>query len=204
MFNTGLQQVTAASTIYVAGVPMPTYALRPTIIKQETKDRCSAAVIQTVLKYMGATYPSQTTIMAAWGKSSAGAQYYPTFTQLKNYINARKPSSYTDYVLVVYAGNQYDFNTMLKFGVEHFQPMLLLMSNPTSSTANWPYKTDGHFSLCNGILTWDKNDYFIGDPYYFPGYGGITGSIGEHQKAWGKLNSVIKNKHGSGNQIVAY
>jgi hypothetical protein len=82
--------------------------------------------------------------------------------------------------------------------------MVFAMKNSTTSTANWPYKTDGHYSICSGLLTWENNQYFIGDPYYFSGYVAGAGNTGYHNKSWGQLNTVITNSHGSGNQHIVW
>lgn len=187
---------TRATTI-VAGVAMPDYALWPKIYKQERSDWCSAATIQTVLKYIGATSPAQSTIMNYW--KSIGYTY-PDLPLVRNYLNARLPSGYHSYYQEIYAGNQTTFNMCLKWDVENYQPMVLLMRNNTTSTTNWPYKTTGHFCICSGLLTWANNQYFIGDPYYFSGYVPGAGSTGDHNKTWGKLDTVIRNRFGSGQE----
>lgn len=106
------------------------------------------------------------------------------------------------YSVVNYGGSQTTFNTDLKSNVEDRQPMIIHMSNPTSSTANWPYYTLGHFCICSGLLTWEDNNYFMGDPYYFSSYiSSATANDGEHKKTWTQLNTVITNKFGSGSQL---
>lgn len=185
------------TTSIIANVDMPDYALWPTIYKQEKSDWCSAGTIQTALKYVGATSPSQSTIMNYW--ESLGYTY-PDLPLVRNYINARLPSNYAPYYQEIYAGNQTTFNVCLKYDVENYQPMVLLMKNDTTSTTNWPYRTSGHFCICSGLLTWENNQYFIGDPYYFSTYVSGAGTIGEHKKTWTKLNTVITNKFGAGQQ----
>lgn len=196
--------VSTRDTTTVAGVAMPDYALWPTIYKQERSDWCSAATIQTVLKYIGVTSPSQSTIMNYW--KSLGYTY-PDLPLVRNYLNARLPSSYVSYVQNIYAGDQTAFNRCIKYDVENYQPTILLMRN-TSSYANYqtnlPYTTNGHFCICSGLLTWEGNQYFIGDPYYFSGYVNGAGTTGEHKKTWTKLNKVINNRFGSGQERIVY
>ena len=187
---------TRATTI-VAGIALPDYALWPKIYKQERSDWCSAATIQTVLKYIGATSPAQSTIMNYW--KSIGYTY-PDLPLVRNYLNARHPSGYASYYQEIYAGSQTVFNRCLKWDVENYQPMVILMKNNTTSTTNWPYKTTGHFCICSGLLTWESNQYFMGDPYYFSGYVNGAGSTGEHKKTWIKLNKVINNRFGTGQE----
>ncbi len=182
---------------FVAGIAMPDYALWPKIYKQERSDWCSAATIQTVLKYIGADSPAQSTIMNYW--KSIGYTY-PDLPLVRNYLNARHPSGYASYYQEIYAGSQTAFNRCLKWDVENYQPMVILMRNNTTSTTNWPYKTTGHFCICSGLLTWESNQYFMGDPYYFSGYVNGAGSTGEHKKTWVKLNKVINNRFGTGQE----
>lgn len=187
---------TRATTI-VAGVAMPDYALWPKIYKQERSDWCSAATIQTVLKYIGAASPAQSTIMNYW--KSIGYTY-PDLPLVRNYLNARLPSGYQSYYQEIHAGNQTTFNMCLKWDVENYQPMVILMRNNTTSTVNWPYKTTGHFCICSGLLTWANNQYFMGDPYYFSDYVPGAGNAGDHNKTWEKLNKVINNRFGTGQE----
>lgn len=191
----------ATTKAVVAGVSMPGYALWPTIYKQQTSTYCSAATVYTVAKYIGATPPSQSAIMNFW-KSQWGVTY-PDLPLVRNYMNLHlpgKPSTYVQYVNKTYAGNQTTFNKDLKNNVLNYQPMILLMRN-TSGTTNWPYVTNGHFCICNGLLTWENNKYFIGDPYYFSSYvPGATANNGEHKKTWNQLNAVITSRFSSGTQ----
>ena len=191
----------AASGVTVAGVTMPTYALWPTIYKQATSTYCSAGTVYTVGKYIGANPPSQSSIMSFW-KSQWGVTY-PDLPLIRNYMNLHLPgkkSSYVPYVYKKYAGSQKTFNTDLKNNVLNYQPMIIIMKNP-SGTTNWPYKTNGHFCMCNGLLTWENNKYFMGDPYYFSSYvSSATANNGEHKRTWTQLNNVITNKFGSGSQ----
>lgn len=191
-----------ASRTVVAGVNMPDYALAPIIYKQEKRDWCSAGTIQTVLNYVGATSPTQQTIMNAW--QSNWNVTYPDLPLIRNYINPRLPSNYGDYATVVYAGNQEIFNSALQFDVLQYQPTIIHMGNNTTSTANWPYKTAGHFCICNGLLTWENNKYFMGDPYYFSTYVSGAGNVGTHNRTWSQLNTVITNKFGSGSQMILF
>jgi len=187
--------------VVVAGVDMPNYCLWPTIYKQSTSTYCSAGTVYTVGKYIGANPPAQASIMAFW--QSQWSVTYPDLPLIRNYMNLHlpgKPSNYVSYVHKVYGGNQTTFNTDLKSDVLKYQPMILHMKN-SSGTTNWPYTTDGHFCICDGLLTWESNLYFIGDPYYFTSYvSGATANNGEHKKTWSQLNTVITNRHGSGNQ----
>lgn len=191
----------ASTTDIVAGVSMPDYALWPTIYKQYNKSSCSAATVYTVAKYIGATPPSQEEIMAFW--FDEWKKPLPDLPLMRNYLNnhlSGKPSDYIPYAYKKYAGDQTTFNTMLKNNVLNYQPMILLIKN-SSGTTNWPYTTNGHFCICSGLLTWENNKYFIGDPYYFTGYvSGATANNGEHKRTWTQLNNVITNKFGSGLQ----
>lgn len=55
--------------------------------------------------------------------------------------------------------------------------------------------------MCNGLLTWESNKYFIGDPFYFSSYvSGAKANNGELKRTWTQLNNVITNKFGSGSQ----
>ena len=79
------------------------------------------------------------------------------------------------------------------------------MKNDTSSTLNWPYRTGGHYSICCGYLTWENNQYFIGDPYYFSDYvPSATADDGYHKKSWEQLNTVITSSHGQNNQHIVW
>lgn len=123
---------------------------------------------------------------------------------MRNYLNRNKPTDYADYIYTKYAGNQTDFNSYLAYDVYNYQPMVIAMKNNTTSTVNWPYKTGGHFLLCAGLLTWENNMYFMGDPYYFSSYVPGADNTGYHNKSWGQLNTVITNSHGSGNQHIVW
>lgn len=196
--NTGIRTQAYAT---VAGVSMPDYALWPTIYKQEKSDWCSAATVYTVAKYIGANPPAQKTIMNFW--KSQWNVTYPDLPLIRNYMNNHLPGKSNDYVPYVYknyANSQTTFNKDLKNNVLNYQPMILNMKN-SSGTTNWPYKTNGHFCMCNGLLTWESNKYFIGDPFYFTAYvPGATKNNGEHKKTWTQLNQVIKNRFGSTSQ----
>ena len=197
-----IKSTNPGAKVTVAGVSMPDYALWPTIYKQATSSYCSAATIYTAGSFIGANPPSQATIMNTW-QTNWGVTL-PDLPLMRNYMNnvlPGKPSDYVPYVHRVYSGNQTTFNTDLKNNVLNYQPMILLMRNNTTSTTNWPYKTSGHFCICSGLLTWESNKYFIGDPYYFSSYvSGATANNGEHKKTWTQLNTVITNRFGSGNQ----
>lgn len=185
----------------VAGVDMPDYALWPKIYMQETNTYCSAATIYTVGKYIGANPPSQANIMSFW-KSQWGVTY-PDLPYMRNYLNnhlSGKKTTYVPYVVVKYAGNQTTFNKNLKNNVINHQPMILLIRS-NSNTPGWHYKTNGHFCICNGIITWDNNLYFVGDPYYFPKYvSGAPADKGDYSVSWSVLNSVITARFGAGSQ----
>lgn len=185
----------------VAGVSMPDYALWPTIYKQVNSTSCSAATVYTVGKYIGANPPSQANIMKFW--KSQWNVTYPDLPLMRNYLNLHlpgKPSDYVPYVYKKYAGNQTTFNKDLKNNVINRQPMIILMKN-SSGTSNWLYTTNGHFCICSGLLTWENNRYFMGDPYYFSSYvRSATANNGEHKRTWGELNQVIANRFGSGSQ----
>lgn len=191
-----------ASRTVVAGVNMPDYVLAPIIYKQEKRDWCSAGTIQTVLNYVGATSPSQQTIMNAWQLNWHVP--YPDLPYIRNYINPLLPSDYGDYATVVYGGSQEIFNSAIQFDVLQYQPTIIHMANNTTSTANWPYKTDGHFCICNGLLTWENNKYYMGDPFYFSTYVSGAGNVGTHNRTWSQLNTVITNKFGSGSQMILF
>lgn len=159
----------ATSGVVVAGVEMPDYVLWPKIYRQERNDYCTAATIETVGKYIGANPPSQKSIMDFW--QDYWGVPYPDLPLMRNYMNYHLPekeSSYVPYVVKYYNGSQTTFNTDLKNNVLNFQPMMIMISNTGSN--NWPFKTDGHASLVNGLITWEDNKYFIGDPYYFSTY----------------------------------
>ncbi|MCQ2485339.1 MAG: hypothetical protein MJ168_08405 [Clostridia bacterium] len=192
---------TPNTRVVVAGVSMPDYALWPTIYKQTTSTYCSAATIYTASKYIGANPPSQASIMNFW--QSQWGVTYPDLYYMRNYMNLHlpgKPSDYVPYVRRNYAGSQTTFNTDLKNNVLNYQPMILHMKNSTGTT-NWPYTTSGHFCICSGLLTWENNKYFIGDPYYFSQYvSSATANNGEHKRTWTQLNTVITNKFGANNQ----
>lgn len=196
--NTGIR---AQAYVTVAGVSMPDYALWPTIYKQGKSDWCSAGTVYTVAKYIGANPPAQQTIMNFW--KSQWNVTYPDLPLIRNYMNNHlpgKPNDYVSYVYKNYANSQTTFNKDLKNNVLNYQPMILNMKN-SSGTTNWPYTTNGHFCICSGLLTWESNKYFIGDPYYFTTYvSSATQNNGEHKKTWTQLNQVIKNRFGSTSQ----
>lgn len=196
--NTG---ISTQANVTVAGVSMPDYALWPTIYKQQKSDWCSAGTVYTVGKFIGAKPPTQQTIMNFW--KSQWNVTYPDLPLVRNYMNSHlpgKPKDYVSYVYKNYKNSQTTFNKDLKNNVLNYQPMILNMANP-NDTKNWPYKTKGHFCICSGLLTWESNKYFIGDPYYFTTYvSGATKNDGEHKRTWSQLNQVIKNKFGTTNQ----
>lgn len=174
---------------------MPDYALWPDIYMQETGIWCRAGVIQTVLMYISGSSPSQQTIV---NNCLASLPY------MANYLNQNKPDNYTDYLYSLYGGDQDEFNRRLAYDVSHYQPLVFAMKNNTTSKANWPYKTGGHYSICAGLLTWDNDQYFIGDPFYFPKYVAGAKGDGYHKKTWTQLNTVITNSHGVGNQHIVW
>lgn len=194
-------EVRIQQKVTVAGVSMPDYALWPKIYKQATNTSCSAGTIYTVAKYIGAKPPKQANIMKFW-KSKWGVTY-PDLPLVRNYMNSYlpgKPSDYVPYVYKKYGGSQKTFNKDLKSNVLHYQPMILNIKNSSGKT-NWPYTTNGHFCMCNGLLTWESNKYFIGDPFYFSSYvSGAKANNGELKRTWTQLNNVITNKFGSGSQ----
>lgn len=111
-----------------------------------------------------------------------------------NYHLPDKKSSYVDYVVRYYNGSQTTFNTDLKNNVLNYQPMMIMISN--TGTTNWPFKTNGHACLVNGLITWENNRYFIGDPYYFSTYVSGAGNDGEHKRTWSELNASIQSRFG--------
>lgn len=197
------KQVGGTRTV-VAGVDMPSYALMPTISKQATSTYCSAATVHTVGTYISATPKTQAQIMADW--QTYWGVTYPDLPLVRNYMNNKlsgKPSTYVNYVVNTYGGNQTTFNTDLKNNVLNYQPMILLLRHTSSDPGSWPYNTSGHFCVCNGLLTWENNRYFIGDPYFFLTYcSNATNDNGQHKRTWSQLNTAITNKFGSGSQKV--
>lgn len=170
---------------------MPNYCLWPTIYKQELDTYCSAATIYTVGKYIGATPLPQSTIMGYWPTIG---YTYPDLPLIRNYLNnilSNKPVNYVPYAWVEYF-DQSDFNNYLSNNVLNYQPMILHLR----SVSGWPYTTDGHFCICNGLLTWEDNQYFIGDPYYFAQYvSTATNNNGELKVYWNILDNAIRSKH---------
>jgi hypothetical protein len=139
----------------------------------------------------------------------------PGLTTVLDYLNKQLPSSYAGYLNWKFSGAQATFNYYLDYDVRHYQPMVFTMSNPTTATTYWPYKTNGHFVTVNGLITWESNKYFVGDPYYFQKgkdkYGnevtyvsGATANNGEHKRTWAQMAQVSKNLHGSGNECVGW
>ncbi len=176
---------------------MPDYSLWPTIYKQQTSSWCRAGVIQTVLMYIKGSSPSQSTIVNNCAASlSTMCTYVNSFLPLEEYVL---------YSYGKYGGDQETFNRWLSFDVNAYMPMMFAMKNATTSTTNWPYYTNGHYSICCGYLTWENNQYFIGDPYYFSEYvASATADDGYHKKTWAQLNTVITNSHGANNQHVVW
>lgn len=188
----------ATSGVVVAGVEMPDYVLWPTIYRQEFGDWCTAGTIETVGKYIGANPPSQADIMAFW--KDYWNVNYPDLPLMRNYMNYHLPdkgTSYVPYVVKKYYGSQTTFNTDLKNNVLNYQPMMIMIKS--ADTTNWPFKTDGHASLVNGLITWEDNKYFIGDPYYFSKYVSGADDTGEHKRTWSELNASIQSYYGSDN-----
>ncbi len=187
----------ASTYSVVAGVDMPDYVLWPKIYCQETNVWCSAATIETVGKYIGANPPPQEEIMNKWEE---WGYPYPTIEKVGKYLNEELPgkkSSYVPYVVKEYHNSQSTFNADLKNNVLNYQPMIIFMKDSTG--ANWPYWTNGHASIVNGLVTWEDNVYFIGDPFYFSKYvRSATANNGEHKRTWDELNAVIRNKYGAG------
>lgn len=183
----------AGATLYSA-TSMPDYALWPDIYMQEQGTWCRAGVIQTVLMYIKGSSPSQQTII-----NNCAAR----LPSMAEYINQYKPDEYASYLYTKYGGDQEEFNRCLAYDVLHYQPLIFAMKN-TRSTENWPYKTGGHYAICAGYLTWANNEYFIGDPFYFPEY--VTGAKGDgyHNKTWFQLNTVITESHGEGDQHIVW
>ena len=175
---------------------MPDYALWPEIYMQETSSWCRAGVIQTILMYINGTSPSQSSIIA---------NCVASLPAMRNYVNERLPEDYVLYAYAKYGGDQETFNRWLAFDVTNYQPMMFAMKNATGSTAIWPYPTDGHYSICCGLLTWANDEYFIGDPYYFSKYvKSATANDGYHNKNWYQLNAAITSSHGENNQHVVW
>ena len=178
---------------------MPDYALWPTIYMQQDRSWCRAGVIQTVLMYIKGSSPSQSEIID---------KCLAKLPDMATYINARKPDDYANYVYALYGGDQEKLDYFLAYDVLNYQPMIFAMKNDTTSTANWPYRTGGHYSICAGQLTWANDLYFIGDPYYFTNY--VSNCVedpsgpGYHKKTWTQLNRVITNSHGEGNQHIVW
>jgi hypothetical protein len=190
---------TALNSVIVSGVNMPDYALWPTVYKQTTSSSCSAGTVYTVGTYIGANPPSQSTIMSFW--NSQWGVTLPDLPLVRNYMNSYLPGKPADYVSYVhrtasqYANSQTTLNTDLKNNVLKYQPMILLMQS--ANTTYWPYPTAGHFCLCSGLLTWENNQYFIGDPYYFSSYpnsNAPVGAVGEHKESWTNLRQVLLTK----------
>lgn len=184
----------------VAGVDMPDYILNPSIFMQEQADYCSAATIVIISDYLAANTPTQAAIMSHWGSYK-----YPDLPMMRNYLNntlTGKPDDYVKYVVKQYSkGDQKTFNTALKNNVLNYQPMIILMRS--KNTSQWPYITDGHFCVCSGLLTWENNQYYIGDPYYWTHYlTDIPKIYGTHKVSWGNLDDVIGNRFTGGTQYV--
>jgi len=188
-----------ATRVIVANVDMPNYCLWPTIYKQTYSNWCSAGTMYTTLMYIKGSSPTQQTMVNYWTSGiDPKKSYFPPDLQLmRNYVNSNTPSSVRNYVhrtAAQYGNSQTVLNTDLKKNVQDYQPMIINMKS--TNTTDWPYTTGGHFCVVNGLLTWESNQYFIGDPYYFTQYvSGATANNGEHKKTWAKLSAVLSNKN---------
>lgn len=66
----------------------------------------------------------------------------------------------------------------------------------------WPYKTNGHFTNCDGDL---DDQYLFSDPYYFLRYvSSATDNNGYHYKTFTQLWDVNTQHFGEGQNVVAY
>lgn len=186
----------------IMSVTMPSYVLWPTTIMQETNVWCSAATIQTALKYIkgpsGFT-TGQSTIMTSVGSG-------PSLQTVVNYTNNYLPDSYADYIRVVFGGNRDIFDAYLAYDVLHYQPMIFTMANQSSySTSVWLFRTNGHFVVCNGYGAGPDQVYSFSDPYYFTKYvSGATVNNGKLHRTFSQLNEASRRLHGTGNQAVGF
>jgi len=204
------RQVLLAQNKYVdlpsrgSGVAFPGWFLWPTTIKQETSTWCSAATVQTALKYIlgssGFTV-TQTSIMNSVG---AGPGLQTVVTYMNNKLS-QQGYSYP-YLIETFGGNQATFDVCLLWDIQNYQPMVFTLANKSSGTGNltkWPYYTNGHFTVCNG--TADGATYSFSDPYYFKSYvASATADNGKLDKVWTYVADVSKQLHGQGNEKFAW
>jgi hypothetical protein len=177
--------------VVVAGVSLPGIPLGVTVQKQQYYNYCSAATVLSVAKYFN---PSTT--LTQYDIYTYGFNGYdPTLEQLKDYLNGNyfaKPSYFTSYIRRYSASTQQSFTADLKYDVENYQPMVLIIRHPYYTTTNWPYYTAAHFCLCLGVDMNYNNKYVIGDPYYFSSWvTSATANNGIHRKTWTQLSAVI-------------
>jgi lipopolysaccharide export LptBFGC system permease protein LptF len=137
------------------------YALAVTPIRQETNTWCAAATIQQTLRYIrGTSYvlPTQSAIM---GTVHSG----PGLNTVLSYLNTKQTRN--TYIRAN-ASTKDAFDDLLAYSTLSFSPMVFTLK--ATSTANWPFTTQGHFTNCDGFYAATNAGYLISDPYYFPHY----------------------------------
>lgn len=176
------------ATLYnTKGMNATAYLVNVMPIKQEDSTKCGPAVVQMVLRHMGYTYESQTTIQnVIKGKDTMGT----SMSKVLDYLNSHQEDNlyaecyFTDEAsLRLFLDVASQLNLPVVFTAKVFQ---------TDVTAGrWPYKTGGHFTVLRGINSSGK--YPIADPFYYKKYVAGSDDSGVHLRTWNDIEKVNKN-----------
>lgn len=162
-------------------------------IKQQTNTWCSAATIQMVLSYMGASYGSQSNIMSEVG---AG----PGLQTVINYLNQKQ--SENTYIRKTW-NTQDELNTVCRVADMVDIPIVFtfIATDQNYNDGVWPYPTGGHFTVLRGYFA--SGGYSVADPYYYADYPPyIPHANGLHNRTYEQLKTVNANYNGS--NFLAY
>ncbi|MGB4588551.1 MAG: C39 family peptidase [Clostridiaceae bacterium] len=101
---------------------------------------CGPASVQQIIMYYNGSSPSQTTIANDLGTTERGTN----MSNIPAYLNSKTGKSYGIYSI----GEFSSYRTNILATIKSAKPMII---DILATTANWPYATEGHFLVINGI-----------------------------------------------------
>ena len=163
-------------------------------IKQQEDTWCGATTIQIILEYLNGSSPTQKNIVSSITDS-------PSIDAVTNYLNNRITDDSLKYEyksIDISKDFKSEITTRLSSALKYRKPMILQVAN-VNGDGKWPYKTSGHYCLCDGRTI---DTYTICDPYYYRDYlPNLVGEEGHFTIEWDTIEDGIKNWANKGAKV---
>lgn len=150
------------------------------VYAQTTKYNCGPATVQSVLRYLAGSTPSQDDV-------ATGCKTTTTGTSLKNMVSYTNSMQDSNNYVVATINNQDDMDSRLYNGINNYgaPPMMGLAF---ASSDGWAYSTNGHAISVYAAMS-DKSAYMITGPWI--GYAGITSTASSYSRTSTQLYNAL-------------